>query len=126
MAKDVRRALGVQPPRRRRAWPAVVAAALIVAVAVAIGLSVDGEDGADRPPPAAPAGVIDRELYRMVSTGSSKSRVRRVLGGGPRRVERSPLLRRGPECWVYGRRSGAEGVYRFCFRGDLLEAKYLA
>jgi hypothetical protein len=120
MGRDLRRALGIRDRRRPR-FGAVLASGLVAAAALAVlafavGLQPD-------PPPAAPVGLTDRDAYGAVSSGLPKSEVRRLLGGPPHRVQTSPLQVDGPECWLYGRRSGREGGYRFCFRGDLLDSK---
>lgn len=95
---------------------AAVAAASLGVLALSLGLQ-------PVEPRAAPVGVTDRASYLQVVSGSTRGQVRRVLGGPPAEVETSPLQSEPRECWVYDRRSGREGRYRFCFRGAVLEAK---
>lgn len=109
---------------RRRVVRALAVAAVF---ALVIPLLVVGSlSGGDERPPPAPGGVTDQATFYTVREGQSEAQVRARLGTPPREVV--PVARPGgaADCWVYGRRSGARGEYRFCFRDGFLAAKVRA
>jgi hypothetical protein len=104
-----------------------VALAVGAVFALVIPLLVVGSLGdGDRGPAPAPTGVTDQATFYTVRAGQSEAQVRARLGSAPREIV--PVLRPGgpADCWVYGRRSGARGEYRFCFRDGFLAAKVRA
>ncbi len=118
--------VGLPPAPGRRSRGGLVAVAAIAATAVAcllVALQISRDAGSAPRPTPSPAGLTDRMSFDAATIGSTPTQVRRLLGGAPREIETSPLLRDAPECWVYARRSGREGGYRLCFRGGELESK---
>lgn len=118
--------VGLPPPRTRRSRGGIVAVAVIVTASAAcllVALQISREAGSAPRTPPAPAGLTDRMAFDSATIGASPAQIRRLLGGAPREIETSPLLRDAPECWVYARRSGRAGGYRLCFRGGMLESK---
>lgn len=95
----------------------------VVIAALALVSLLVGRHLAD-PEDAAPAvGVTDRATYEAIGRGAAERQVRRVVGSAPREVRRPPLAIDDTECWLYDRRSGREGGYRFCFRDGVLVTK---
>jgi hypothetical protein len=75
--------------------------------------------------PASTTGTTDPIAYSLVRPGQTRAQVVDVLGSPPRAVESVPLggARTRPRCYVYDRRSGLPGHYRFCFKGGLMVSK---
>lgn len=107
------------PSRPRR--PLLLAAGLLALTVCVIGalasLEIGGGAAADTD------GRIDRLAYSLVRPGQTQAQVLDLLGSPPRAVESVPLGEGRPRCYVYERRSGRPGHYRFCFDGGLMVSK---
>lgn len=124
MARPVRRPPALPPPYRARAprrWTLPLAIGLVglavCAIAALASLELGGGTavGAD--------GITDRVAYSLVRPGQTQAQVVDLLGARPRAVESAPLGQGRTRCYVYERRSGGPGHYRFCFDGGVLVSK---
>ncbi len=89
----------------------------ISAIATIVGLELQGEarHGVE--------GTTDRLSYSRVHTGQPQAEVIDLLGSRPRAAEAVPLGTSSPSCFVYDRRSGRPGHYRFCFENGVVVSK---
>lgn len=81
------------------------------------------DDGAVPAPPSRSEGTTDRIAFFSVRPGQSEAQVRGLIRGAPREIERVERPGGPADCWIYDRRSGAPGEFRFCFRSGFLVSK---
>ena len=107
--------------RRRSRWALPLAIGLVglvvcgIAALASLQLGGGTAVGAD--------GATDRLAYSLVRPGQSQAQVIDLLGARPRAVESAPLGEGRRRCYVYERRSGRSGHYRFCFEAGVLVSK---
>ena len=94
-------------------------------VVIVSGVAVIASRGIGGVEPTSTTGTTDRLAYSLVRPGQTRAQVVDVLGSPPRAVESVPLggARTRPRCYVYDRRSGRPGHYRFCFEGGRMVSK---
>lgn len=123
MVNDLRRTLGLpREPKRRRIGPSVIGLAT-VALVVVLAVVFAGRLGSPGVERAAAAGATDRITFDRIRVGSPQLDVRSLLREPPRDIRERASAGEARECWAYGRRSGLEGGYRFCFADGRLASK---
>ena len=125
MARPVRRPPKIVPPSSRAPsgprWPLALSVGLLALAVCAIGALASLELGGGAA--VAAEGTTDRLAYSLVRPGQTQAQVVDLLGSRPRAVESAPLGEGRTRCYVYERRSGRPGHYRFCFDRGVMVSK---